>query len=117
MEAKEKLLHIYGQTSEHETVVLMGMTESLKKLADQILKAVAIEEWAVIKGNTGEFMVADGEYFDVMVKVEDSGWQKGGWQGYVPPYSGRRYDITDYNLFYPVGQDEFAEINANRIEQ
>jgi hypothetical protein len=63
----EAWLNIYGQTSHHSEAVIVGTHESLYKLAQSIIEAVALG-----KESSADFFASDGEGYEVIIRIVDS---------------------------------------------
>ena len=63
MTEKPHCLHIYGQKRWHYTAKIVGTPEAIAQLAEQ-LRMASIDGYAL-----GEYMVADGEGYQVVCQV------------------------------------------------
>lgn len=78
-----RVMHIYSQMYEHDDVYIVANRSALKRLKDLI-------EMALVNGRaSGFFMPRDGEYYELVVDVDDSDWQSDFWQQRVLPYFSR----------------------------
>lgn len=85
MTSEVKLLHIYGQYSHHDEVIIIGNTEGLMALHKVLGEAICNGS-----GSTplkGELMVSDGEGYQILVIREDSNWGSGNWGKIPVPYT------------------------------
>lgn len=76
-----RLLHVYGQSTWHGELTIIGNRNALTVLRDAIDAAIASGK----AGTTA--MVADGEGFAVEIEMDDSPWQEPGWKRRELPYS------------------------------
>ena len=84
------VLHVWGQSYEHQPLLIVGNRDGLLALRGAI--DVALDAplddagQAIVKGPGDGPMCRDGEHYDVVVWRDDSDWQVGRWQGRGFPY-------------------------------
>ena len=64
-----EVLHLYAQECEHDEAFVVGSRESLTRLRDTIDRALANKASHKSSDALAEFFAADGEGFDLYVKV------------------------------------------------
>jgi len=92
----DNILHIYGQTREHDRVFIVGDRTGLRELQEAIQHALDYPD-----AGLGYAMTNDGEYFSVTTILMDDDWQSENWQQMGVPYS-------DDSFMYAAEQREDA---------
>ncbi len=75
------LLHIYGQSLQHDAAYIVGNRQGLEALKEAIETALTMDEAEI------SATVADGEGYQIYVLADDNDWQGKSWQGRMLPYS------------------------------
>jgi hypothetical protein len=81
-----RLLHFYGQCQWHDEVWVVGNRAALTALRDAIDTALSADTGAETQA-IANASVADGEGFEVVVRMEDGPWNGEFWKGAAMPYS------------------------------
>ncbi len=82
-EKTPKLLHVFGQGSWHEDVLLVGNRPALTRLV-QMLQFVLRSN--ADKANDNSFWVNDGEGYEVRVELHEGDWDSPFWKQANVPY-------------------------------
>lgn len=92
-----KLLHIYGQQHEHDSVFIVGNTSGLETLRQALGDAV------VSRRGGKEVSVADGEGFAIRVLCQDADWQSDTWTKLAVPYTSESSEEKRKDAMWPEG--------------
>ena len=103
-ESVAPLLHVHAQNAWHDPAFLLGDRTALQKLRD-LLDAVLAGGATAQKT---DFIVADGEHYDVCVAMENARWQSPAWIHAAVPYQSDAARERSSEAIHPAARKDVA---------